>query len=118
MNVRERKIEDVAVAPRSAGHAAAWPGPAGLVRAESARWVADQGAEAGQRLGPGAAIDPDAALVAIQQAAVVQHLEVMADGRPGLLERIRQAADAGLTPWMRGDQGCQPQPDGDRKSTR
>src|ERR1035438_7175332 len=44
--------------------------------------VADQGTEAGQCLGAGLVADPDTALVPVQ-AAVVQHLEVVAERRLG-----------------------------------
>src|SRR5450755_3679576 len=53
---------------------------------KSSRRVADQCTEAGQRSCAGPVVDPDAALVAVQQAAFVQHLEVMANSRLGQVE--------------------------------
>ena len=82
----------------------------GRVRRGSSR-VADQGTEAGQCLGAGPVVDPDAALLAVQQAAFVQHLEVVADGRLGQVERAGQVAHAGLAAGVGGDQGHQPEPD-------
>ena len=56
-------------------------------------------------------VDPDAALLAVEQAGLVQHLEVVADRRLRQVERVLQVADAGLAVGVRGDQGQQPQPD-------
>ena len=41
----------------------------------------------------------------------MQHLEVMADGRLGQVERVGQVAHAGLAAGVGGHQGHQPQPD-------
>jgi len=72
--------------------------------------AADERAEAGQRAGSGAVVDPDAALVAIQQPGIVQDLQVVADRRLGQVERLVEVTDAGLAAGMRGHQGHQPQP--------
>src|SRR5205809_6634229 len=76
------------------------PGGEGSCRAPSGGPVADQGGEAGQRLGPGTVIDPYATLLAVQQAALVQHLEVVADRGLGQVKRIVEVADAGLAARM------------------
>src|SRR5579859_2196054 len=80
------------------------------VAARSGWRAADQRAEAGEGLGAGAVEDPDPALVALEQAGVVQHLEVMADRRLGQVERAGQVADAGLAPGVARDQRHQAQP--------
>src|SRR6266567_243844 len=77
--------------------------------ARSGRRAADQRAEAGQRIGAGPVIDPDAALVTIQQAAFMQHLQMMTDRRLRQVERVSQVADACFAARMRGHQGHQPQ---------
>src|ERR1700761_2275846 len=66
----------------------------GLVTAvssfRSGRRAADEGAQAGQGLGTGAVVDPDAAFFPVQQPGVVQHLQVVADGRLGQAEILAQ----------------------------
>jgi len=72
--------------------------------------AADESAEAGQLFGPGPVVDPDAALLAVQQPGLVQDLQVMADRRLGQVERVVEVADAGLAAGVGGHQGHQPQP--------
>ena len=57
-----------------------------------------------------AVVDPDAALAPVEQADLVQHLEVVADRRLGEVEGVVEVADAGLLVGVRRDQGEQPQP--------
>jgi hypothetical protein len=69
--------------------------------------VADQGTEAGQCLTPGPVVHPDTALFPVQQAAFVQHLEVVADGRqPGhrrrAIVRIGPGQPSGISQWLDG----------------
>ena len=74
--------------------------------------AAEQGAQVGQRLGAHAVVDPDAALAPVEQADLVEHLEVVADRRLREVEGVVQVADAGLLVGVRRHEGEQPQPDG------
>ena len=60
--------------------------------------------------GAHAVVDPDAALAPVEQADLVEHLEVVADGRLREVEGVVQVADAGLLVGVRRDEGQQPQP--------
>ena len=94
--------------------AGSWRGLSGASAPESqarSSRGADQGAEAGQGLGAGPVVDPDAALLPVQRAAFVQHLEVLADRRLGQVERAGQVTHAGLAAGVGGHQGHQPEPD-------
>ena len=66
--------------------------------------------DVGQRSGLDPVEDPDATLGALQQAGLVQHLEVVADRGLGQVEGVVEVADAGLAVRVRGHQGEQPQP--------
>ena len=91
---------------RGGGEGGEAPGPEG-----KGGYAADQGAQAGQRLGTDPVVHPYPALVPVDQARLVQHLHVMADRRLRQVERVIQVADARLPALVRGDQGQQPQPD-------
>ena len=81
-------------------------------RAQASRSdAAEQRRQVASALGVDAVEDPDAALLAVEQAGLVQHLEVVADGRLGEVEGVVEVADAGLAVRVRGDQREQPQPD-------
>ena len=67
--------------------------------------------EVGERLGPDLVEHPDAPLAAVEQPQLVQHLEVVADGRLREVERVVEVADARLAVRVRGDQRQQPEPD-------
>jgi hypothetical protein len=74
---------------------------------------AGDGDEVGQRLqgaGHDPVVDPYTAALAGQQARLVEHLEVVADGGLGEPERLGQVADAGLGALAGLDQAEQPQP--------
>src|SRR5450755_1926734 len=59
--------------------------------------AADECAQAEQSLGAHAVVHPDAALIPVNQAGVVQDLEVVADRRLGQIEFAAQVAGADLT---------------------
>ena len=61
------------------------------------------------RLGPGLVVDPHAALLAVQQPGLVQHLEVVADRGLGEVEGRQQVAHAGLAALVGQHQRHQPQ---------
>ena len=73
--------------------------------------AAEQRAQVGERVAADAVVDPDAALLAVEQAGLVQHLEVVADRRLGQVEGVVEVADARLAAVVGGDQREQPQPD-------
>jgi hypothetical protein len=56
------------------------------------RRAADQGGQRGQRLRADPVVHPHAALVPVDQAGLVPHLRVVADGRLGQVERVGQVS--------------------------
>ena len=72
--------------------------------------LATRVADVGHRVAPDPVVDPHAALAAVEQADLVQHLEVVADRRLGELEGVVEVAHAGLAVAVRGHQREQPQP--------
>ena len=69
-------------------------------------------AEGGHRGGSRLVEDPGAPLLAVQQAALVQHLQVVADGRLREVEEGQQVAHAGLATLVREHQRQQSEPGG------
>ena len=102
--------EPTTAATRNAGADQLGDRRAGAMGGGHAGDAAEQGAEVGQRLGADPVVDPDAALAAVEQADLVEHLEVVADRRLGEVEGVVEVAHAGLAVGVRGDQGQQPQP--------
>ena len=74
------------------------------------RRYAEQRAQRRERFFADAEVGPAAALLALDQAGLQQHLQVVADGRLAEAERLGQVADAGLAAGLGLDQAQQPQP--------
>ncbi len=76
------------------------------------RRSAEDVSQRGERLGHDAVVGPAAAALALDEAGVEEHLEVVADGRLAEAERLGEVADAGLAVGLGLDQAQQPQPRG------
>ena len=79
-----------------------------LERVDARTRLGEQRAKRGEWFFADAEVGPTAALLALDQAGLEEHLQVVADGWLTEAERLGQVADAGLVAGLRLDQAQQP----------
>ena len=103
---RARRVAGRRAPEEALGHHAP---PAGFRRRRTGR-SGQQLPQRRERLGRDPVVRPAAALLALDEPGLEEHLQVVADGRLAQAERLRQVADARLALRLRLDQAEQAEP--------